>query len=151
MYNHAPSGYQCPFCLLLKGISDPHLQSIPSDIILQTETTTALVASMQYPRNHGHVIVIPNQHFENMYDLPPEVSADIHFTARLIALAMKKAYACPGISTRQHNEPAGNQHVWHYHLHVFPRYDNDNLYGTKPAFMNADERAFYVRKLRSGL
>jgi len=46
---------------------------------------------------------------------------------------MKQAWKCDGVSTRQHNEPAGNQDVWHYHMHVFPRWDNDDLYGSRGA------------------
>lgn len=63
--------------------------------------------------------------------LPIEMAAEIHRAAHLTAFAMKNTYGCEGISTRQHNEPAGNQDVWHYHLHVYPRYKNDNLYLTK--------------------
>lgn len=46
------------------------------------------------------------------------------------ALALKAALSCDGISTRQQNEPAGDQDVWHYHVHVFPRYADDGLYGS---------------------
>ena len=48
----------------------------------------------------------------------------------MMALTMKVVYSCDGISTRQHNEPAGNQDVWHYHLHVTPRYKDDVFYST---------------------
>lgn len=41
---------------------------------------------------------------------------------------MKQAFGCDGVSTRQHNEPAGDQDVWHFHLHVFPRWTGDDLY-----------------------
>ena len=41
---------------------------------------------------------------------------------------MRASYDCAGISTRQHNEPAGNQDVWHLHVHVFPRHHDDRLY-----------------------
>jgi hypothetical protein len=47
---------------------------------------------------------------------------------------MRDAFGCEGISTRQHNGPAGNQDVWHFHLHVFPRYPNDGLCGGKRRF-----------------
>jgi diadenosine tetraphosphate (Ap4A) HIT family hydrolase len=43
------------------------------------------------------------------------------------ALALKTAFDCPGVSTRQHNEPAGNQDVWHLHVHVFPRFESDGF------------------------
>ena len=109
---------------------------------------TAFVSSHQYPNNRGHVLIAPNEHFENIYDLPIALGTQVHETARTVALAMKAAYRCGGISTRQHNEPAGNQDVWHYHLHVFPRYAGDELYATKPSLMQVTERAEYAQKIR---
>ena len=54
---------------------------------------------------------------------------------------LKEALACDGTSTRQHNEPAGNQHdMWHLHVHVFPRYDGDNLYASSYRESTLDER-----------
>jgi histidine triad (HIT) family protein len=69
----------------------------------------------------------------------------------MIALAMKAVYSCDGVSTRQHNEPAGNQDVWHYHLHVTPRYEDDQFYLTHREFMPVNERAKHAEKLRSYL
>ncbi len=152
MYSHAPEGYICPFCLLAAGIENEHVWSVQSDIVHRDETVTAFVSVHQWPNNAGHVIVIPNQHFENIYDLPTPATARIHETARRVALAMKAAYRCDGISTRQHNEPAGNQDVWHYHLHVFPRYAGDALYASHPPrVMPADERAEYAARLKRQL
>jgi histidine triad (HIT) family protein len=128
MYNHEPENYYCPFCLLIKGIKNKHVYSVQSDIIYHNEAVTALVGSHQWPNNHGNIIIVPNEHYENIYDLPVHFALEIHETARMIALAMKKVYTCDGISTRQHNEPAGNQDVWHYHVHVTPRYNGDNFY-----------------------
>lgn len=65
-----------------------------------------------------------------------------------MAMALKGAYACDGISTRQHNEPAGNQVVWHYHLHVFPRYNNDRLYTSTGYYTEPEERVPYAARLR---
>jgi histidine triad (HIT) family protein len=76
------------------------------------------------------------------------LSARVHDCARAVALALKAAYACDGVSTRQHNEPAGSQDVWHYHLHVFPRYVGDGLYGSQRQPLAAGEHAMYAAKLR---
>ena len=151
IYSHAPDNYICPFCLLIRGIENEHVYSNKADIVYQNDTVTALIASHQWPNNEGHVIIIPNEHFENIYDLPTELGARIHELARAIAVAMKIAYSCSGISTRQHNEPAGNQDVWHYHLHVFPRYENDKLYTSRKELMPADKRLEYARKLRTNI
>ena len=64
---------------------------------------------------------------------------------------MKEAYSCDGISTRQHNEPAGNQDVWHYHLYVFPRYAGDGLYSAERLRYNDEEREHYANLLRESL
>ena len=149
MYKHAPDDYICPFCLLVRGIENEHVYSNQADIVYQDDTVTALIASHQWPNNKGHVIIIPNEHFENIYHLPAKLGAKIHELARVIAMAMKAAYSCDGTSTRQHNEPAGNQDVWHYHLHVFPRYENDRLYTSKKERIAAGKRAEYAHKLKT--
>ncbi|MBU0510770.1 MAG: diadenosine tetraphosphate hydrolase, partial [Chloroflexi bacterium] len=109
MYNHAPQGYVCPFCLIIQSIENEHVRSVQNDIIYRDETVTAFIGSHQWPNNHGNVIIVPNEHFENIYDLPVRYAVDIHQVAKMIAIAMKAVYSCDGVSTRQHNEPSGNQ------------------------------------------
>lgn len=152
MYSHAPLAYRCPFCLLANGVENEHVTSQASDIVYQDEAVLAFICSRQWPNNKGHVLIVPNAHYENIFDLPPELAAKIHAVAREVSLAMKAAYGCTGISTRQHNEPAGNQEVWHYHLHVYPRYADDSLYTTeKGEVMAPEKRAEYARLLRKEL
>lgn len=66
---------------------------------------------------------------------------------------MKKVYSCNGISLGQHNEPAGYQYAWHYHIHVIPRYIDDIFNETcqEKKFMPILERAIHAEKLRVGL
>lgn len=152
MYSNAPEDYTCPFCLLAAGIENEHVSSRTSDIVYQDGEVMAFICAQQWPKNKGHVLIVPVEHFENIYDLPLHLALKIHELSRQIALAMKRAYDCHGISTRQHNEPSGNQEVWHYHLHVYPRYEGDQLYSEeKGELMPAEERAAYARKLRSYL
>ncbi|TFB25088.1 HIT domain-containing protein [Filobacillus milosensis] len=148
-YSHKPEGYECPFCRVVSGVERPNKGTKQRDIIYQNEYITVFIASKWWPNNKGHVLVVPNEHYENIYELPADIAAEIHRGAQLVAFAMKDTYECDGISTRQHNEPAGNQDVWHYHLHVYPRYDNDCLYHTKGSFTDPEERIFYAEKLRS--
>ena len=147
MFNHEPSGYQCPFCAVLRG-GDAGRPS-PDDVVARRERATALIASAWWPRNHGHVLVIPNAHYENLFDLPSEYAYRVHDLTREIAIALREAYECEGVSTRQHNGPAGDQTVWHYHVHVFPRYAGDHLYGSVPAFAPPEQRREYAERLRS--
>jgi histidine triad (HIT) family protein len=149
MFVNAPKDYICPFCLLAAGIENQHVSSRQSDIVYQDAEVMAFICSRQWPNNEGHVLIIPVQHYENIFTLPSRVAARIHDLSREIALVMKQVYACEGISTRQHNGASGNQEVWHYHLHVFPRYSNDCLYAIVDGnFMPAAMRADFAKQLR---
>lgn len=148
-FNNAPENYTCPFCLLSAGQEDALVCSCQSDIIHADEKIMVFICAQQWPNNRGHVLIIPRQHFENIYDLPDDLGGAIHAMARRIAIAMKRAYSSDGITTRQHNEMHGNQEVWHYHLHVFPRFEGDGLYETaRGRIMPAAERASYADLLR---
>ena len=61
---------------------------------------------------------------------------------------MKQAYGCDGILIRQQNELAGGQRLWHYHMHVIPRYDDDGLLSSIKQPFPVAERAQYAQKLR---
>lgn len=151
MFNHAPENYRCPFCLLVQGIENEDVSSVQTDIIYHNPAVTAFISSHQWPNNPGNVIIIPNEHYENIFDLPVAYTPKIQAVAKAVALAMKIAFDCDGVSVRQHNEPAGNQDVWHYHLHVTPRYEGDRFYTTQRRFMAVDERAKYAQALRKHL
>ena len=147
MYNHSSEDYICPLCLFVQGIENEHNAIKPTDLIFQNETVTAFIGLRSWPNNPGHVLTIPNAHYENIYDLPLSVATEIHKTARAIALAMKGSYGCDGVMLIQRNEPAGGQRAWHYHVHIIPRYKNDHWDLTQRQPFPAAERAEYARKL----
>jgi len=147
---HAPAAYDCPFCAIVRG-DDRLPWTVQEDVVLRALRTTAWINARWWANNPGGAIVVPNEHVENMYELHRELAGDVHETARLVALALKASYGCDGVSTRQHNEPGGNQEVWHYHLHVFPRWEGDDLYGSSAREATSEERAPYASRLRGAL
>lgn len=149
MFNHEPNGYQCPYCILASG-NETDLNK-QSDIVFQDDEVIAYVSPKWWPNNPGNVIVIPRQHVENIYDISDELFQAINATAKKVALAMKQAYQCHGISFRQHNEPAGGQDIWHFHAHILPRWKGDDLYinHKNARFVSEEERKPYVEKLRN--
>lgn len=151
MFNHEPVGYKCPFCNVTAGRHDPHTQK--EDIVYKNDFVTAFIAPKWWSNNAGHVLVVPNNHYENIYDIPDEVIGDLYKVVKKISVAIRSTYDCDGTSNRQHNEPAGNQYVWHFHTHVFPRYDNDELYQNHDSkrFTDVSERLPYAEKLRKFL
>jgi histidine triad (HIT) family protein len=62
--------------------------------------------------------VVPVAHYENLYVLPAKAGHAVHDLVREVTVAIRHSYGCDGVLTRQHNEPAGNQDAWHYHVHV---------------------------------
>ncbi|HEY5728539.1 MAG TPA: HIT family protein [Anaerolineales bacterium] len=149
MHNHAPQDYLCPFCILIQGKESVKSQLKPTDIVFQNAEVAAFMATRKFPNDQGHVLIVPNEHFENIYDLPLDISVKIHALSRDVALAMKSEYHCDGIMLRQHNEPVGDQNIWHYHLHVIPRYQNDDFHNAQKYPSEVGERAQYAKKLRN--
>ena len=150
MYNHAPDNYECPLCAIASNEIEKGPLYSPDDLIYIDDDVYATISVYQWPNNPGNVIVVPNSHYENIYDLPIHLASRVHDLAQGIALAMKSAWECDGVSTRQHNEPAGNQDTWHYHLHVTPRFHGDELYktfATGKALMHPGDRARYAKDL----
>lgn len=150
-WHHAPTGYQCPFCRLAAGGGDR--LSTPDDVVHRGAEALAFISPRWWPDNHGHVLVIPTTHHENLYTLPDAAGHAVHDLVRRVALAIRSTYDCQGISVRQHNEPFGGQDAWHYHVHVFPRYPGDALYTSppRPAMATAAERRPYAVRLREYL
>ena len=150
MLTHQPENYRCPFCLVAQGFEGDSVYTKPADIIYQDSDITAFIASHWWPNNPGHVIVIPNAHIENLYQIPDVTLSKIHRFSKQVAHALKDTYRCDGVSVRQHNEPAGDQDIWHYHLHIFPRYHGDNLYenNTQKQLSQPSERIPYASKLK---
>jgi histidine triad (HIT) family protein len=152
--SNAPENYICPICLGVQGVVSDDILTRPTDIIYKDKLVTAFINSFFVGKNAGHAIVVPSSHYENVYDLPVEHGHRVFDVAQRIALAMKEAYDCDGITVRQNNEPAGDQHAFHYHFHVFPRYADDGYNTTQPSekrLADPEERAEYAAKLRKQL
>lgn len=154
MSSNAPKDYICPICLGNKGIENEATLLKQADLVFRDDLVSVWVNSFWIKGNEGHVIIVPNEHFENIYDLSDEVGNRIFHVSKLMSKAIKVAYSCDGITLRQNNEPAGDQHAFHYHLHVFPRYKDDNFNQelTKKSYLSdAEKRTGYVSKLKKYL
>ena len=112
---------KCVFCEIVTRRIDPELT------VFEDEQVIARVSLGQKPGNHGHVLIIPKKHIQNIYELPEELNAPLMSALRLLSRATKKAFAAEGIHIRQNNEPAAGQDVFHLHFHVIPRYQGDEF------------------------
>src|SRR5258708_1617142 len=118
--SNAPANYECWICLGLNGSDSDKTLIKPADFVYRDQLVSAFINSFSMGKNLGNVVVVPNEHFETIYTLPPKYGRRIFDVAQKVALAMKAAYKCDGITTRNNNEPAGDQHAFHFHFHVFP-------------------------------
>lgn len=150
MYKNAPENYICPICVALKGEENDKTLIVQNDIIFKDTIATIFIGSFFVPNNPGHPIIVPNRHYENIYDIPDEEISHIAKLSKLTALALKKTRNCSGVTILQNNEPDGGQHAFHYHLHVFPRFNEDNLHSLLQSTIKSTpiERNVYANQLK---
>ena len=114
MFNHEPKNYNCPLCVITQG-KEVELTK-REDVIFEDKEVVAYISPKWWVNNPGNVIVIPRKHVENIYDISDELLCKIQAVGKKVATAIKETYGCDGVSLRQHNEPAGGQDIWHFHL-----------------------------------
>ena len=145
---HAPLGYECPFCDIAASLSGPNVNSA----IVFADTNLFVVIPLHYYGGiKGNCLVVPRSHYENALEVPDSLGNHFFSATRRLANAMLRALPCEGISTRQHNGPAGDQDVWHYHQHVIPRYSGDGLHAGHKGVYTAKERVELAARLRAEL
>ncbi|MEM0373967.1 MAG: HIT family protein [Sulfolobaceae archaeon] len=108
---------ECVFCRIVRG-------ELKSFVVYEDEDTLAFLDI--YPISKGHTLVIPKSHFENIFDIDYDVLKKVITTVRKVSLAMRKLGA-EGVNVILNNGKAAEQHVFHIHFHVIPRYNNDGL------------------------
>ncbi|MEM9777447.1 MAG: HIT domain-containing protein [Chloroflexota bacterium] len=123
MNNHEPENYKCPFCRIINSKSE-----FEREVIVETENVFACLPLQHFPDSGPSVLIIPKRHVENIYDISNELLSEVICLAKEVAMTMKSLWGLDGITLWQHNEPAGSQDVWHFHLHVNSRRQDDNLY-----------------------
>ncbi len=109
---------ECIFCKIISG-------EIPSYKVYEDRETLAFLDIN--PVHEGHTLVIPKDHFENIYSIPPETLARLSLTTQKMAIAVKNAVEADGINIIMNNEKDAGQIVFHAHFHVIPRRHNDGL------------------------
>jgi histidine triad (HIT) family protein len=151
MASHEPDGYVCPFCAFLDG--SPGTVPTAADLVAETDRAVAFVSPRWWPRNPGHVLVIPRVHVEDLASVAADDLHAVYDLVQRVARAFPEAYGSTGTSTRQHNGPDGGQDVWHFHVHVFPRYADDELYASTPldGWAEPSDRARFATRLRAAM
>lgn len=109
----------CLFCKIVAG-------EIPSLKVYEDEHVFAFMDIM--PLSKGHTLLVPKKHCQDLFEMPEDVAANLYKAAPKVANAIKAAFDPKGMNTVNNNGAFAGQSVFHYHLHLIPRYDeNDGL------------------------
>lgn len=108
----------CIFCKIANG-------EIPSATIYEDDDFRAILDI--FPASKGHALIIPKQHFKNLYEMPEEQLAKAITLAKRLGTKMEEVLECDGLNLVQNNGEAAGQTVFHFHLHLIPRYEEDSV------------------------
>ncbi len=106
----------CLFCKIANG-------EIPSATLYEDDDFRVILDVG--PASKGHALILPKQHAENLYDLPDETAAQAMLLAKKMGTKIKDALHCDGLNVVQNNGLAAGQTVFHFHIHLIPRYEGD--------------------------
>lgn len=107
----------CIFCKLANG-------EIPTATLYEDDDFRVILD--QGPATKGHALILPKKHYANIYELPEELAARAMVLAKRMAGTMTEALNCDGFNLVQNNGEAAGQTVFHFHMHLIPRYNNDH-------------------------
>lgn len=108
----------CIFCKIAAGI-------IPSACVYEDDDFRAILDIA--PAAKGHVLLLPKRHCANLFEIDDVTASKALSVASKIAKAQKTAFNADGINLLQNNGEAAGQSVFHLHIHLIPRYDNDSV------------------------
>ena len=105
----------CIFCKIANG-------EIPSKTLYEDEQFRVILDLG--PATKGHALILPKSHYKNLYELPDATAADVMKLAKKMAAQMTEKLGCDGFNLVQNNNEVAGQTVFHFHVHIIPRYEN---------------------------
>ena len=118
----------CIFCKLANGVFD-------TNTLYEDEEFRVIFDAS--PATKGHVLILPKEHYADVFELPEETASKIYVLAKKIATVLKDVTGCDGVNILQNNGEAAGQTVFHLHMHVIPRYnDGEDIIRWNPGEVN---------------
>lgn len=133
----------CIFCKIANG-------AIPSSTVYENGEFRVILDLG--PASKGHALILPKEHYKDVCDLDEKTAAKILPLAAKIGTAMKKSLGCAGFNLVQNNGAAAGQTVFHFHVHVIPRYeDGPKIVSWTPGEETSDELSKIAEKIKLAL
>ena len=131
----------CIFCKIAAG-------EIPSKTLYEDEESRVILDLG--PATKGHALILPKNHYRNLFELPEDQAEKAMVLAKKMALQMREKLQCDGLNLVQNNEEVAGQTVFHFHMHLIPRYEGDGqVIGWKPG-KPEDQELEEVRRIIVG-
>lgn len=112
----------CVFCKIIDG-------ELPSSKVYEDDKVYAFLDLGQVTK--GHTLVIPKDHQKNIYELHPDTAQEVFAVVPKIARSIKEQFQPIGMNLLNNNEKAAMQSVFHFHVHLIPRYGSGDGFGMK--------------------
>lgn len=121
----------CIFCKIANG-------EIPSKTLYEDEEFRIILDLG--PATRGHALILPKNHYANLFELPEEKAGEVMRLAKRMVMKMKEKLGCEGFNLVQNNGDLAGQTVFHFHMHLIPRYRADGqTIGWKPQEVSEEE------------
>ena len=131
----------CIFCKLANG-------EIPTNSIYEDESFRVILDAA--PATKGHALILPKEHYPNLYEIPDELAAKAIILARQMVTKMTKALGADGFNVVQNNGQPAGQTVFHFHMHLIPRYKGDNAgFGWNIGKLSDEDKADILAKMQA--
>lgn len=123
----------CIFCKIIAG-------EIPSNTIYEDDAFKVILDLA--PAAKGHALILPKEHYADIYEIDEEVAGRAMKLAKKLVIHMTDALGCDGFNILQNNHEVAGQTVFHFHMHLIPRYknakNNDILMWSHETFSNEE-------------
>ena len=134
------SKVDCIFCKIAAG-------EIPSATIYEDEEFRVILDIE--PASKGHALILPKEHYANLYELDDEVAAKVLVLAKKMITKLTDILGCDGYNIVQNNGTVAGQTVFHYHMHLIPRYENDTVdIKWKPGTLTEEDKVEILSKMK---
>ena len=129
----------CLFCKIAAG-------EIPSATLYEDEDFRVILDIE--PASKGHALILPKDHYTDLYELPDELAAKVFVLARKMVTALRDVLECDGYNVVQNNGEVAGQTVFHFHMHLIPRYKGDTVkIGWKQGKLTDEVKEEIIKKL----
>ena len=133
----------CIFCKLANG-------DIPTNSIYEDEDFNVILDAS--PATKGHALILPKQHYANMFEIDDEILAKAAKLAKRVITHEKEVLGCDGYNVLQNNGEVAGQTVFHFHMHLIPRYQCDTVGITwTPGELSDQDKEEILSKVRAQL